>query len=342
MRAARYVGHGGIEVTEVEAGPPGPGEVQLAVAYTGICGTDLHILHGAMDARVRLPAELGHEMSGRVAVLGADVTGWAVGDAVTVMPLRWCGTCPACAAGNSHICQRLDFVGIDSPGSLQERWNVPAGLLVGLPPGIPLAHGALVEPTAVAVHDVRRAGPVAGQQALVVGAGPIGVLIACVARAEGARVLLAEVDPGRRAFAERLGFEVVDPSDGGVPEHVDSWTAGAGAQVAFEVSSSQPGLDAALASLGVRGRLVVVGIHPPQRQIDLFRVFWRELTLLGARVYQRQDFERAVALIADEAIPAAELISRIEPLATAEAAFHSLAEGQGVMKVLVDCGGSDD
>ena len=95
MHAARYVGHGGIEVSQVEAQPPGPGEVQVAVAYTGICGTDLHILHGAMDARVRLPAVLGHEMSGRGAVLGADVTGWAAGDAVTVMPLRWCGDCPA-------------------------------------------------------------------------------------------------------------------------------------------------------------------------------------------------------------------------------------------------------
>ena len=341
MRAARYVGNGGIEVAEVAASPPGPGEVQLAVAYTGICGTDLHILHGAMDARVTLPAVLGHEMSGRVAALGEAVTGWAVGDAVTVMPLRWCGECPACLGGNSHICQRLDFVGIDSPGALQQRWNVPAGLLVGLPPGLSLEHAALVEPTAVAVHDVRRAGPVAGQQALVVGAGPIGVLIACVARAEGARVLLAEVDAGRRAFAQGLGFEVIDPSGGGVPEHVEAWTAGAGVPVAFEVSSSQPGLDAALASLGVRGRLVVVGIHPPERRIDLFRVFWRELTLLGARVYQRQDFERAVELLADRAVPAAELISRIEPLANAEAAFRSLAEGQGVMKVLVACGGPD-
>jgi 2-desacetyl-2-hydroxyethyl bacteriochlorophyllide A dehydrogenase len=210
-----------------------------------------------------------------------------------------------------------------------------------LPSDIPLAHAALVEPTAVAVHDVRRAGPVAGQDVLVIGAGPIGVLIACVARTEGAHVLVAEVDPGRRVFAEQLGFEVLDPSGRDVPEYVDGWTAGAGAQVAFEVSSSQPGLDAALLSLGVRGRLVLVGIHPPQRQIDLFRVFWRELTLVGARVYQRADFERAVELVAGSAIPAAELISRIEPLARAEAAFHALAIGEGMMKVLVDCGSDD-
>src|SRR3954453_22274953 len=149
MHAARYLGDSRIEVAEVAASPPAAGEVQIAVAYTGICGTDLHVLHGAMDARVTLPAVLGHEMSGRVAALGAEVIGWAVGDAVTVMPLRWCGTCPACLAGNSHICQRLDFVGIDSPGSLQQRWNVPAGLLVRLPPGGPLTHPRPVEPTPV-------------------------------------------------------------------------------------------------------------------------------------------------------------------------------------------------
>src|SRR3954452_7487128 len=109
MYAARYIGNGTLEVVAARPAEPGAGEVQLAVAYTGICGTDLHVLHGAMDARVTLPAVLGHEMSGRVAALGPEVTGWAVGDAVTVMPLRWCGTCPACLAGNSHICQRLDF-----------------------------------------------------------------------------------------------------------------------------------------------------------------------------------------------------------------------------------------
>jgi (R,R)-butanediol dehydrogenase/meso-butanediol dehydrogenase/diacetyl reductase len=338
MLAARYLGNGTIDVVDVEIRPPGRGEVQISVAYTGICGTDLHVLHGSMDARVSVPAVLGHEMSGRIAALGDAVSDWAVGDPVTVMPLRWCGSCPACRAGNSHICQRLDFVGIDSAGSMQQRWNVPAALLVRLPAQLPLTDAALVEPTAVAVHDVRRAGLAAGESVLVVGAGPIGTLIACVARAAGARVLVAEVDPHRRALAARLGFDVLDPAADEVADRVHDWTADAGVEVAFEVSSTQPGLDTALESLAVRGRLVVVGIHPPLRQIDLFRVFWRELTLCGARVYQRPDFERAVELLAAGVVPAAELISRIEPLDSAEAAFSSLASGQGVMKVLVRCG----
>ena len=341
MLAAYYEGPGAVSVGEAADVPPGAGEVQIAVAYTGICGTDLHVMHGAMEGRVAHHSVLGHEMSGRLVALGPGVTGWSVGDPVTVMPLRWCGTCPACLAGHSHVCQNLDFVGLDSPGSLQQRWTVPADLLVRLPAGLPLDRAALVEPTAVAVHDVRRGEVSRGEPALVVGAGPIGLLIACVARHEGADVTLVEVDAHRRALAERLGFAVLDPTACSVPEEVERRTAGAGAAVAFEVSGSQPGLDAALASVAVRGRLVVVAIHPPHRDVDLRRVFWRELTVHGARVYRRTDFERAVELIADGVVPAAELISRVVPLTSAEDAFQALESGTGVMKVLVRSGDDD-
>ena len=103
-RAARYVGGHAIDVAPVARQAPGPGEVRIDVAFTGICGTDLHIVHGDMDQRVTVPAVLGHEMSGRIAEIGPGVDTWSVGDLVTVMPLEWCGTCPACLAGHRHIC----------------------------------------------------------------------------------------------------------------------------------------------------------------------------------------------------------------------------------------------
>jgi (R,R)-butanediol dehydrogenase/meso-butanediol dehydrogenase/diacetyl reductase len=337
MRAAYYRGGGTIEVGDAVVEEPAAGQVQVAVAFTGICGTDLHIMLGHMDHRVTRPGVIGHEMSGRVVALGPGVDGWSVGDTVTVMPLSWCGSCPVCLAGHEHICQHLDFIGIDSTGSMQNRWNVPAKVLVALPDGLSLRDAALVEPTAVAVHDVGRAELRQGDQVVVVGGGPVGLLIAVVARARGAEVLVAEVDGFRRDIADRLGFLVLDPLSTDLAEYVGTWSDGAGAAVAFEVSGTQPGLTAALAALAARGRLVVVGIHAETRQMDLHRVFWRELSIVGARVYRRDDFEEAVRLLESGVIPADLLISAVEPLETADRAFARLAAGGGVMKVLVDC-----
>ena len=336
-RRALYTGSGSFAVEDCAVQSPGAGHVRIEVAYTGICGTDLHIAHGAMDQRVGVPAVIGHEMSGRIAELGPHVEGWAVSDPVTVMPLDWCGRCPACRAGHSHVCHDLNFVGIDSAGSMQGSWTVPAQLLVRLPDDLPLAHAALVEPTAVAAHDVRRGGVRAGEKVVVVGAGPVGMLIALVAGAAGADVLVLELDGYRRAIASRIGLHAVDPARSDVGRLVTKWTSGAGADVAFEVSGSASGVDTATEVLAVRGRLVLVAIHSVPREVDLFRLFWRELTVIGARVYEREDFEHAVQLVAGGQIPAAELITRIVPLDEVASAFAALERG-GEVKVLVDCG----
>ncbi|MER7271524.1 alcohol dehydrogenase catalytic domain-containing protein [Micromonospora carbonacea] len=338
-RSAQYVGDNTFVVADTDPVPPGPGEVRLDVAYTGICGTDLHVAHGAMDRRVRVPAVIGHEMSGRVAEVGAGVEGYRVGEPVTVMPLDWCGECPACRAGHRHVCHRLNFVGIDSPGSMQRSWTVPARLLVPLPEGLPLAHAALVEPTAVAVHDVRRSRLVAGEHAVVVGAGPVGLLIGTVARAVGAEVTVLELDPHRRALAAELGLRALDPAAVDVARHVHEATGGAGAAVVFEVSGSAAGVRTATDLLAVRGRLVVVAIHPTPPAVDLHRVFWRELELIGVRVYERDDYTEAVRLVHDGQVPAERLITRIVPLTEVAEAFRALAAG-GEVKVLVDCGGA--
>lgn len=337
MSRARYIGDGAFAIDDPAAVAPGPNEVQIAVAYTGICGTDLHIRHGHMDHRASPPAVIGHEMSGRIAAIGAEVASWAVGDAVTVMPLAWCGACPACRAGHQHICHRLNFMGIDSPGSLQSHWTVAADTLVRLPDPMALTVGALVEPTAVAVHDVRRAQLRPGESVVVVGGGPVGLLIACVARSSGGRVIVVEPDAYRRRIAAELGLRPLDPAQDDVVSEVDRWTAGAGAAAAFEASGAPAGVALATDVLAVRGRLVLVAIHPSPREVNLHRFFWRELSLIGVRVYERPDFETAIELLHSAAVPAPPFISQIVPLAEVSKAFDDLERGAGVLKVLVDC-----
>jgi 2-desacetyl-2-hydroxyethyl bacteriochlorophyllide A dehydrogenase len=335
---ASYIGDRQIEVREASATDAAPGEVQIAVAYTGLCGTDLHIFHGNMDARVANPLIFGHEMSGTIAALGEKVTGWSVGAAVTVMPLDWDGTCPACLAGYSHICQNLNFMGIDSPGSLQKLWNVPAETVVALPSSVRLDHAALVEPVAVAVHDVRRSELAPGDRAVVIGGGPIGVLIATVARDFGGEVLVIEPETNRRQQISDLGFTTLDPRETDQVAWVTEWTGGAGADVVFEVSGAASAVLGATDLARVRGTIVVVAIHPSPREINLQRVFWRELRILGARVYERVDFETAAELISLNRIPADLLISRIVPLSETGQAFDELETGRA-MKILVDVAG---
>ena len=337
MLAACYLGDRRIAVLPAEPDPPGPGQVQVEVAYTGICGTDLHVLHGDMDGRVSPPAILGHEMSGVVASLGDDVTGWAVGDHVTVVPLTWDGTCPACRAGHQHVCQNLRVSGVDLPGAMQQLWNVRAEQLVALPRDLRLDHAALVEPTAVAVHDIRRAELVAGDRAVVLGGGPIGVLIAAVARHEGAEAVIVEIDAQRRSYVEAMGFAVLDPAVVDMGSWVSEWTGGAGADVVFEVSGAAAAVLAATDLVRVRGTVVIVGIHPEPRPVDLNRIFLGELRMVGARVHERRDFERAVELINAGVVPADGLITHVAPLTATAEAFAALESGQQ-MKVLIDLG----
>src|SRR4051795_312020 len=208
--AVFYEGDRTFRVGAGEAVTPGSGEVRLDVAFCGICGTDVHIAHGAMDHRVRIPQVSGHEMSGTVAGLGEGVDGFAVGDAVVVRPLDSRGETPA-DRGFSHISRNLKFLGIDAPGALQSSWTVPAFTLHALPPGVDLRLGALAEPLAVACHDVRRGQVAPGQTVVVIGGGPIGLLIALVARARGGDVLIVEPNAARRALAEEFSFSVLDP-----------------------------------------------------------------------------------------------------------------------------------
>ena len=335
-QAAYYEGDRKIRLGAGEPVPPGAGEAQLKVSHCGICGTDLHIFHGAMDARVKMPLVMGHEMSATVQLLGDDVEDFELGDEVVVMPLAPCDDCPACAAGHSHICHNLNFLGIDTPGAFQSSWTVPAYTLHRIPPNLSLKHAALIEPLAVACHDVRLAGLRPGDHVVVLGGGPIGMLVALVAREAGADVVVSEINPYRVDLARKLGFEAVNPSETDLIELVMRRTKGKGADIVFEVSGSQAGADIMTELLRTRGLAVVVAIFAQKPQIDLFRFFWRELRLQGVRVYESQDFADAIALAATGALPLDELITDIRPLSGLRSGFEDMEKGGSAMKILLE------
>lgn len=337
MKAAYYSGAETITMGESAAPAPGAGQVRIRVSHCGICGTDLHIFHGKMDHRVRMPQVIGHEMSGTIEAVGEGVDGWRAGDRVTVRPLDACGACPACQAGHTHICMKLKFIGIDTPGAMQGLWTVPAHTLHRLPGTLSFEQGALIEPLAVACHDVRLSELQPGEFAVVQGGGPIGLLIALVARAAGGRVLISEVNPFRLKLARELGFEAVDPRETDLVAHVNERTGGAGADVVFEVTGVAAGAEMMTKLPRTRGRIVMVAIYSQPAPVNLFQFFWRELRLIGARVYEAQDFEKAIALAAAGSLPLERVVTRVLPLEELTEGFREMERGGEAMKILVRC-----
>jgi 2-desacetyl-2-hydroxyethyl bacteriochlorophyllide A dehydrogenase len=276
-------------------------------------------------------------MSGAIRAVGSGVDEYTPGSRVTVRPLDPCGDCPACHAGHRHICQNLKFIGIDTPGALQGLWTVPAHTLHRLPESLSLQHGAMVEPIAVACHDVRMGEVKAGEYAVVIGGGPIGVLIALVAQSRGARVRMSEVNPFRIQLAQELGIDVVNPREADLVSLVNQETGGAGADVVFEVSGSSAGVETMTKLPRTRGRIVVVAIFGEAPKVDLFRFFWRELKLTGARVYEPEDFESAIGLAASGRLPLERLITSVVPLEGLGDGLRQMERGGDAMKILVNC-----
>ena len=337
MKAAYYSGNQSFTIREGEPKEPVGGEVRIRIAYCGICGTDLHVFHGAMDARVTTNRVIGHECSGVVDSIGEGVKGFEPGDQVVVRPLSHCGECPACQRGYTHICQNLKFLGLDTDGAFQEFWTVPAHTLHKVPADMPLDHAALIEPTAVACHDVARARVQPGEDVLVIGGGPIGLLVAMVARAAGGKVVISEVSDFRLEVAEKLGFTTLNPLQVDVGAAVHEMTGNKGADVVFEVSGSKQGVAAMTEAAAVRGRIVMVAIHSSKPEVDLFRFFWRELELFGARVYEAVDYEKAIELVVSGAIDCKTLITDIQELDGITEAFKALDGNAASMKSLIRC-----
>lgn len=342
MTAAQYIGNQQFNLVEGSTIKPAADEVRLDVGYVGICGTDMHIYHGVMDKRVGPPQVIGHEMSGVVAELGEGVTGFEIGDRVVVRPLDYCGECPACEAGCSHICHKLKFMGIDTPGAMQSSWTVKARTLHKLPENVSLKLGALIEPLSVAVHDVERARLKAGEKAVVLGGGPIGQLIALVAKSVGADVLVSEISDVRREFAEQIGVGTIDPAKEDIEARVNEWTDGKGADVVFEVSGVKPAIDAMTQIAAVRGRICMVAIHANAPEVNLFHFFWKELEMMGARVYEASDFDKAIEIVANGGINLEPFITSVNTLPEIGSAFAGLDGNPAGMKALLSCGAPQD
>ena len=334
MRAAFYQGARTFTTGEMEKPAPGRDEALLRVRRVGICGTDLHIFQGHLDHRVPKGGVIGHETFGEV-VEAPGASGFTSGDRVVVEPVVCCGACRACRMGASYLCYQLKVLGVDLPGGMREYWAVSASRLLRVPDSISDDHAALIEPLAVAVHDVIRADVKRGDAVLVVGGGPIGTLIALVARHRGARVVVAEVNPFRLDILEAFALERVGPGTD-VVKWTDQWTDGTGVDVAFEVTGNPLAARTVADVVRVWGTVSIVAIHAEPVPVNLYQMFARELVMHGSRLYARADWEEAIRLVASGAVPVGPLVSRRIPLESLQRGMEEALGGGPVMKVLVE------
>ncbi|MFC9455433.1 L-idonate 5-dehydrogenase [Streptomyces sp. NPDC058430] len=333
-------GAGDLRVDELPSPEPGPGQALVAVRYGGVCGSDLHYWrHGGVgDFRLKEPMLLGHEVVGTVLSYGDGATGPVPGTAVAVHPATPCGTCPECVDGRRHVCRDTRYLGSAArtphvQGGFAARIAVPAGQLRAVPDGLPLDRAALAEPLAVALHAVRRAGPVTGKHVLVTGSGPIGCLVVAAAKAAGAaHVTATDLLPEALRYARLAGADTLvradDPADRGWPDEADT---------AVEASGVAAGLDSCLRHVRRGGVVVQLGMLPPgQSPFAGNLVVSREIELRGAFRFDTE-FDDALRLLAEQP-GLAELISAVVPVAAAESAFALAADRARACKVLLDFG----
>ena len=329
MKSIIYSGAQDVRVEEKSLPEIGPGEVLIKVAYVGVCGSDMNIYQG-VHPRAKAPLVMGHEFSGTI-VAGHPTL--PEGTPVTVYPLLSCGHCEPCLNGYAHVCNTLKLIGIDCDGAMAQYVKVPADKVMEIPKTLSLKLGAFLEPLAVGVHAVRRSGYKPGDRAVVFGAGPIGLCVASCLKYFGAQVIVVEANPYRLGVAQKLGCTTIDAANESISDKVKEYTAGLNADFAFDCAAHPSVQNHLMNVLKVQGTAVIVGSYKKPPEVDLLKVEFKELTMIGIRVYERRDFEIATEMLQSGAIDFDLMLSESSPDAAPEV-FQGLLKGGNTIKML--------
>ena len=300
MKASRFLGNKTFAVTDLPTPHAGPGELVLRNQVCGVCGTDVHIYHGEPgSADVNPPVVLGHEYSGEVVEVGKGVTGFAVGDHVTVDPNIYCGHCAYCQNGKKQLCPSMEAIGVTRDGGFAQYSRIPASQAFKLEPTVPWEAAAMAEPLACCLHGIDLAGIQVGDKVCVVGGGAIGLLMVQLAKLSGAsQIVLSEPNEKRRQVGLQLGANAaIDPTRPDAQE-VFAQVLDGGANVVIECVGNVPAVKSAFQFAGKGATVLLFSVPKVDATFDLplFDVYKKELTIKGSFV-NPDTHARAVALI---------------------------------------------
>jgi 2-desacetyl-2-hydroxyethyl bacteriochlorophyllide A dehydrogenase len=314
---------------------PSPGEVRVRSTYIGVCGSDTHAFHGRHPF-IPIPYAPGHEATGVVEELGADVDAISVGDRVVVEPTLPCWQCKPCRNGAENLCESLSFFGCGyREGGMAEHFVVRADRLHVVPPDITDLGAALIEPLSTPVHAARLAGPLQGRTVVVLGAGTIGLLMLKVARWQGAStVVVTDTLPGKREAALRLGADhVVDAASPYVATVVRE-ALGESADVVFDCVAAKSTTLAAIDMALKGGTVVIVGVPAADFELPMRIIQDQQVRIQGSATYVPRDYAAAIEMIKAGAVRAEDFITARYPLERAEQAFEASTSGEHIKVVI--------
>lgn len=341
MRTSRLHGVRDLRLETLPRPVPGPGEVLLRVAAVGVCGSDVHyFLEGRIgDQVVEAPLILGHEFSAWVAGLGEGVEGLKVGQLVAVDPAVPCGRCESCLHGHPNLCPAVEFCGTPPVDGVFADYTVkPAENCFPLPEGIDAAEGALLEPLGIAIHTVDLAHLKPGQTVAVLGAGPIGLLTAAVARVGGASVVyMTEPLASRREFAlQYVADAALNPDETDVVAEIMRLTGGRGVDVAFEAAGAAETPQQAAEVTCPGGKVVVVGIPADNTMTMRADIARRKGLTIKLVRRMKHTYPRAIRLVQSGAVDVRSLVTHRFPLERIGDAFELVARyGDGVLRAVI-------
>lgn len=340
MKALVWVAPNQMDLRDEPVPSPKPDEVLIEVSYAGICGSELSGYLGHNALRVP-PLVMGHEFSGEIVAMGSEAhtinPALELGKLVTVNPMIYCGVCEFCLSGDTHLCTSRRLIGAHRPGAFAEFVSAPAWMVNVLPQEVSLRDGALTEPLACAVRIGKWAGDVAGQSALVIGAGTIGLFALKVLLMNGVeRVFISDTDPNRREAATRFGGVVLNPFEIDVPQFIKTETQNKGVAVSVDAVGKAVTRAQCVASTRTGGKVILSGLHEETSAVPVADVIRREITLQGSFCYSAQDFAMATRILAESKI-SQNLRVEEAPLDKGGEWFERLSAEQsgGVAKVLL-------
>lgn len=338
MRQAVMTAPGKIEIREVSIPSVAADQVLVEMAYVGICGSDIHVYLGK-HPYTPYPVVQGHEVSGKVVAIGESVERVKIGDRVTIEPQVSCGVCYPCTHGLYNICNELKVMGFQTTGAASDYFAVSEHHIVTLPDDMDYRYGAMMEPLSVAVRAVRKAGDMTDKQVLVVGAGPIGNLVAQTAKALGAaKVMVSDVNKLRLEKALASGVDVaVNAKEEELRSVIDrEFGSDRRADVIFDCAGVQQAITSAVSVARKGSDIVVVAVYEGVPEVDMAYINECEIRLIGTARYNFDDFEVAIGLVGEGKIQLSELITDEFELPEYLEAYEKIEKTpETTMKVLV-------